>query len=346
MAWFGIGETYLRALDRTENIQLWNALLDKITKWNFNTVRLAFIFSDVTDTNSSSSPPLDMQKLNDVLDLLNQRGYKAILDLHNYNDMIGYFGSPQWKQNWLTLVPLIKNHPAVAAYELFNEPFQNYWDPINVKTSDEAWRAYATLTLAIRQIDSTHPIIWLGILSGWNTPPQDVIDVAHNSNIIFTFHPWSWKVGTQYSMTLADADAQLKYLLTTGSKSMKTIKDAGFNIWNGEFGVHFHTGAPNLPPVDRYLIEKYYNVKLINACMVNGAGFCWWLYTKNHWKTGSADDVIGSSNYNGALLERTAENFGRKHDDNLNPPWNTLACDFNLDEQINMKDVAYAARLQ
>jgi len=287
---YGIGESYQRALDPTENITQWNAILNKIAKWKFNTVRLAFIFPDITRTPSSAAPLApDLARLKDVLNLLQARGLKAVLDLHNYLDMNGYFGSPQWHTNWLALVNAIKSHPAVAAYELFNEPFDNNtqqtWH-VSITSSDEAWRAYGYLTNEIRTVDSVKPVIWAAPHCGiGKSPPQDVVDWARTKNVVFAFHPWS----NPNNSTYAEMDAKVaKYIA-----DMNTVKAAGFSVWNGECGVHYTDGG-------RYPIEKYYCVKLFNECIANGFGFNWWLYTKNSWYVGSADDVIGSSNYGGS----------------------------------------------
>lgn len=284
---YGIGETYQRAADPAENIRLWNELLDKVAKWKFNTVRLAFTFPDVTPT-PHSAPPLapDLARLKDVLNILQARGMKAVLDLHNYLDMNGYFGSPQWTRNWLALVNAIKDHPAVAAYELFNEPFNNSTQMTwysSITSSDEAWRAYGYLTNSIRTVDAVKPVIWAAPQCGiGKAPPSDVVDWARTKNVVFAFHPWS----NQNNATYEEMDANVAHYIG----DMNTVKAAGFGVWNGECGVHFTDGG-------RYPIEKYYCVKLFNECIANGFGFNWWLYTKNHWYVGSADDVIGASNY-------------------------------------------------
>jgi len=284
---YGIGETYQRAVDPKENINQWNVLLDKIAKWKFNTVRLAFIFPGIMPT-PHSAPPLapDLALLKDVLNLLQVRGLKAVLDLHNYLDMPHYFGSPEWKNNWKALVNAIKDHPAVAAYELFNEPCNNStqatWHT-SILTSDDAWRAYGYLTNELRMIDPTKPIIWAAPHCGIGyAPPSDVVVWAKDKNIVFAFHPWS----NRSIATHEEADANVARFIG----DMKTVKAAGFIAWNGECGVHFTDGG-------RYEIEKYYCVKLFNECIANGFGFNWWLYTKNHWYVGSADEVIGASDY-------------------------------------------------
>jgi len=55
---------------------------------------------------------------------------------------------------------------------------------------------------------------------------------------------------------------------------------------------------------------------MIDACIENGFGFSWWLYTKNHWTVGSADDVIGSSNYSVGLKKWL---FKQWQDGDINP---------------------------
>jgi len=293
---YGIGEAYLRSSDPTDNLTLWNELLARCAKWKFNTVRLAFTFPGITpNSNGSTSPTLDIDRLNDVLNLLNATGYKAVLDFHNYNvesnhDCVGWFGSPAWYSDWLALVALMKDNPTVCAYELFNEPYRNedvtlttWYD--NNWTIDEAWNQYKILTEQIRLIDPAKPIVWGASLSA-PADIQGIADFMVQNNVVRASHPWSNPTIT----TIEEANANVADRIAV----MKTVKDAGVQCWNGEFGVHYTTVTT---PDDRYEIEKYYATNLINTCLANGFGFNWWLYSKNHWRVGSADEVIGASNY-------------------------------------------------
>lgn len=120
---FGIGEDYLLQ-DPVNYVAKWEALLSDalVSKWKFNVVRLAFSVEASTWHGG-----LDYAKMDAVLEVLDRHGCKAILDLHNFNDHLLYFGSQAWKDKWLEISNHYKNDPRIYAYQPFNEPFQKNW---------------------------------------------------------------------------------------------------------------------------------------------------------------------------------------------------------------------------
>jgi aryl-phospho-beta-D-glucosidase BglC (GH1 family) len=93
--WIGVGSDW-RVINKPSSLliddvlDLWrNDIENKINRMGFNTVRLAFAFPESGETTRNV---IIFEELNQVLSLLDSYGLKAILDLHNYYDMQGYFG--------------------------------------------------------------------------------------------------------------------------------------------------------------------------------------------------------------------------------------------------------------
>jgi hypothetical protein len=273
----GCGEDYL--LDSSVGAPLeaylerWANLTERFSKWRFNTVRLAFRFPDAPATAKTAVETLDYVKLNSILTLLNQKGVKAILDLHNYKDMYGWFGSDAWIKDWCELASRFKGDNRIVAFELFNEPSSETWAP-QVTSKEDVARAFARCTDAIREIDPHRTIVWADPYYYNYTIPPDAI----RHNVIYGFHAW------KATSDMNEAMNYLNYKL----ERMKFWKEKYGTIWLGEFGVY---GGYD------FEVQKAICVGLINWCVDNGVGFCYWLYSRNHWVQGSADEVLAESNY-------------------------------------------------
>jgi hypothetical protein len=102
---------------------------------------------------------------------------------------------------------------------------------------------------------------------------------------VITHHPWSYGIPSTNEV----AEKLAKYRIS----QVLTYRTQGFDLWDGEMGQH----DPKDGGGKTYELEKSYVVKIINLSIANSMGFSWWLYSKNHWKEGSADDIIGASDY-------------------------------------------------
>jgi aryl-phospho-beta-D-glucosidase BglC (GH1 family) len=129
--WRGAGGSYIfHARDRYQ--EAWQLHLPEIQAMGLNTVRLAFAFPDSginPEYGTPSADILDFNKLDLVLDFLTAHQIKAILDLHNWADMIGDFGSQKLVDDWVRVAVRYRGDSRIVAYELFNEPGSETWAP-------------------------------------------------------------------------------------------------------------------------------------------------------------------------------------------------------------------------
>ena len=61
---------------------------------------------------------IDFRELDQVLDLFDSYGIKVVLDLHNYNDMAGFFGSEEWIASWVEMANRYKNDDRIVIEHL------------------------------------------------------------------------------------------------------------------------------------------------------------------------------------------------------------------------------------
>jgi aryl-phospho-beta-D-glucosidase BglC (GH1 family) len=130
------------------------------------------------------------RRLQDMLDWCGRYDIHCIMDLHNALGRLGGGDSRLWKQTyfqdrfvrlWEEIVRRFQDHPAVAAWELINEP----------EPPDEdfaVWnRLYQRTVDTIRRIDPYHTII---VDSIGYARPQNLRGLAKSAddNIVYSFH--------------------------------------------------------------------------------------------------------------------------------------------------------------
>jgi len=233
--WMGTGGSYLFHAGSNYQ-QFWQQQLSTMQTMEINTVRLAFAFPDSTPnprTGVCAADILNYTEMDWVINFLNQYGIKGILDCHNYEDMIGDFGSQKLINDWTVLAQHYVNYSGVAAYELFNEPTSPTWNNSSVHTTLDVVKTYVQLTNAIRQVDQNHIVIWE---SQPYTPPVKDIKSYLVPNMVFTWH--EWYMDSAYTKFTS---VQLSYMDV--SYGVECRQDAGVPFWHGEFGIE--TGSPS-----------------------------------------------------------------------------------------------------
>jgi hypothetical protein len=137
-----------------------------------------------------------------VIDLLGQNGIYVVLDLHNWEDHDGVFGSQEWYDFWAATANHYKDNEYVVAYEIFNEPFSSTWASWIVDsgagiqgTSRGPWIALSNCVDVIRATGDTHPIVypppwfWNSHTDSWH--PENYKNSQYvRDNIIITQHEW------------------------------------------------------------------------------------------------------------------------------------------------------------
>jgi len=258
--WYGIGRCYRYRPTNT----LAQALADwtndiSIMKQHFglNTVRLAFCFAG-SGGGVDNYVEADMDA---IIDLLATNGFQVILDLHNYENMPGYFGSQAWINNWVSLAHHYLGDTRIVAFEIFNEPFKMTW-AANVKNGgcdvaggEDVAVALAACVDAIRAVDPSRTIVYPDTYF-WRPPgmgylPDKLPGYLKRNNIVLTFHEW------QFGNLNID---QRKLRLSNWNAVMP--------CWIGEMGV---TSTYAYPP------QKDYLVALVDYAYTLGVGFNFWM---------------------------------------------------------------------
>jgi hypothetical protein len=202
--WEGVGSDYKITMDSTSSIQnilyKWeNEEIPLIKANGFNTVRLAFAMRP--EDHHSLMVYSDMDQ---VIDLLGRNGIYVILDLHNWQDNAGVFGSQEWIDFWVATANHYKDNPYVVAYELFNEPFTSTWASWMVNggagrdgSNHDPWKALAMCVDAIRATGDTHIIVypdpwfWNSYTDTWH--PENYVNSQYaRTNIVIASHEW-WR---------------------------------------------------------------------------------------------------------------------------------------------------------
>jgi hypothetical protein len=231
ITWRGAGGSYLFHTD--DYMLAWEKHLLELQKMGLNTVRLAFRFPDSSpgDNGYTAADTLDHNKLDQILDFLDEHGIKTVLDCHNYKDMYGDFGSQKLIDDWMEVAKHYRGDSRIVAYELFNEPFSSTWDSW-LKTKTDVVKAYADLTKAVRKVDPEHIIIW----QSSNYLPSDFpagLTEYLQSNIVYTTHRWWTRKREEFDIWTPE---QISYMTLGHLVQMRQKLNAPF--WLGEFGAH------------------------------------------------------------------------------------------------------------
>ncbi len=276
MVWRGAGGSYLFHADDYE--MAWQNHLSQIQEMGLNTVRLAFAFNDSginPEYGVPSADVMDYSKLDWVLDFLDRHGIKAILDCHNWNDMIGDFGSQKLIDDWVDVALRYRGDSRVAAYELFNEPGPITWSS-SVSSTTDVLKAYADLTDAIRKVDPNHIVVWPSL--GWLAYAWDldkfptVLQSYSRPNTVMTVHRWTYRTDDKLQVWNPKqvSYVNLDYLV----KARNALKTP---FWLGEFG----SGSPFDSSNTEWLLIN----ETLLRCEEQGIGW-------NLWMDRVAEDIL------------------------------------------------------
>jgi len=235
-----------------------------------NTIRLAFAFIDSSpnpDYGTTSADVMDFSELDWVLNFLDQHGVKTILDLHNWKDMEGDFGSQKVVDDWIEVAARYRGDSRIVAYELFNEPAWSTYDKTWMTNKTDAIRAYAQLTDAIRQVDPEHIVIW----ASSNFLPAEFpegFEEYVRQNVVYSVHKWYHDYSTSDKLEFELwTPEQLSYMSVGYLVEMRDKLNAPF--WLGEFGSHYPMNESN----PEYLLTE----QILLRCEEQAIGWNLWL---------------------------------------------------------------------
>jgi hypothetical protein len=265
--WFGIGETLAFNYSAAEL----EAVFAKADKWRFNTFRLMF-----------DMPP-DYARIEEAISIAARHGLKTVLDNGGAMNVGGY-GSPEWKAAWLEISRRYKNDDRVRAYELQNETelgavYNTIYD------MPSAVAVFTDMVDALRATGDNKLVVYPRAVNFGSWVSIEIPENQRRPGIVIKDLLWSYGNSTTWEEAKANADWRFQ--------TLQPFVEAGYPIWAAEVGVHEVSAGGGTP----YDVEKQYVIYIINECLRRGYGFSWWLYSKNHWIQGSADEVIGASNY-------------------------------------------------
>lgn len=129
----------------------------------FSTIRLPFTWEQLQPKQFGALNPVYLAQITHFLDEAALRNQRVVLDMHNFGrynkNIVGTAAVPAkaFRNFWWRLAKVVKNHPALLAYGLMNEPhdMNGHWPLVAQAGVD-----------GVRYIDSSHPIYVAG--DGWS----------------------------------------------------------------------------------------------------------------------------------------------------------------------------------
>jgi aryl-phospho-beta-D-glucosidase BglC (GH1 family) len=178
--------------------------LNNITNAGYNCVRMPVWwgnFYSISNPTSSGWRPDAFDVLDGLVTNCASRGIYVIIDMHGVvggqstSDSTGWQNQNQyWISStaqsqtafmWRQIAAYYNGNPAVAGYDLINEPF-------GTSSIADVWPAYTNLYTTIRAVDASHIIIVEGTFGGWNWGMLPNPSVYGWTNIIYSMHEYQW----------------------------------------------------------------------------------------------------------------------------------------------------------
>lgn len=199
-----------------EDNYLTEADFDNIRALGMNVVRVPFAWWNIlTDDGELRADAFD--RLDWAVRRCAERGMYVILDLHaargsqNNQDNSGEMnGSNLWKEPsyqdqtvflWEQVAAHYKDEPAVAAYDLLNEPGGDF-----KSTGVTQWEFFDRACQAIRAVDPAHIIM---VESCWDPEDLPAPDRYGWENVVYQYHFYKWNADNDYRAQKLNVDVKL-----------------------------------------------------------------------------------------------------------------------------------------
>ena len=212
-------ETRERLFSVYEDNYLTEADFDNIQSLGMNVVRIPFAWWNIlSDEGTLRADAFD--RLDWAVRCCAERGMYVILDLHaargsqNNQDNSGEMnGSNFWKQPlyqdqtvllWEQVAAHYRDEPAVAAYDLLNEPGGDF-----KSTGVTQWEFFDRAYQAIRAIDPAHIIM---MESCWDPENLPAPERYGWENVVYQYHFYKWNADNDYRAQKLNVDVKLHKL--------------------------------------------------------------------------------------------------------------------------------------
>lgn len=194
----------------------------KIAADGMNTVRMPVYFLDFMDDNGvwrkDSSGAIDFRRLDRLVNAAAKEGVYTLLDLHgapgsqNGDRHSGkttganLYTTPRYQAMlvdfWLKVAEHYRDHPAIAGYDLMNEPSQTFPAAMGQNVVDLYDRCYK----AIRTVDTNH-IVWMEAIWAWDLLPDP--KAKGWKNVAYSLHYYKWTENLDYNAMKGFIDAKV-----------------------------------------------------------------------------------------------------------------------------------------
>lgn len=209
-------ETRERLFSVYEDNYLSESDFDNIRALGMNVVRVPFAWWNIL-TDDGELRADAFTRLDWAVRCCAERGMYVILDLHaargsqNNQDNSGEMnGSNLWKEPsyqdqtvflWEQVAAHYKGEPAVAAYDLLNEPGGDF-----KSTGATQWEFFDRAYQAIRAIDPAHIIM---VESCWDPEDLPAPDRCGWENVVYQYHFYKWNADNDYRAQKLNVDVKL-----------------------------------------------------------------------------------------------------------------------------------------
>ena len=209
-------ETRERLFSVYEDNYLTEADFDNIRALGMNVVRVPFAWWNIL-TDDGELRADAFTRLDWAVRCCAERGMYVILDLHaargsqNNQDNSGEMnGSNLWKEPsyqdqtvflWEQVAAHYKGEPAVAAYDLLNEPGGDF-----KSTGVTQWEFFDRAYQAIRAVDPAHIIM---VESCWDPDDLPAPDRYGWENVVYQYHFYKWNADNDYRAQKLNVDVKL-----------------------------------------------------------------------------------------------------------------------------------------
>lgn len=243
--------------------------LDHVQSLGFNAVRLP-LSSDTFLHENGTWRSNAFARVDWLVTNAWERGIYTILDYHAFlppgadqdGSVLGYWNNPTQQAEtvriWRRIAEHYRRQPAVAAYDLLNEPNNSAPEGRPEPSAEVVCALYDQLYQAIREVDPHHLIAMEGVWD-WKTLRHPVR--AGYRNVVYSFHWYHWRArSAAEQQRLTDADLR-------GIEAMWQAYPVPVLI--GEFNFFGHPAAWS------YGLKRY-----------DEAGLSWTLWTYKNRKSG------------------------------------------------------------